>query len=305
MKHVFFITSLLMLESGFDKESTILRQSMEKHGIKSKLVAWNDPDVDWSEADLSIIRTPHDYFLDVPSFLEWTKQVEKHTTLWNSSNVIEWNSHKKYLVELQDVDVPVPPTLIVEHKSKVNLDELLEDTDWEEIIIKPAVSIGAWGAKWYERGSPEAQKHLEDILIHGYEHVHARTGKLWNLEPGDAIIQKFIPEIMTQGEASLIYFGGKYSHAVKKMPQEGEFRVHDVYGGQVLDYNASDVERRVAEMGLKSLGMETQYARIDTILSKKGPVIIEMELIEPRLFFEYHPQTAESYADHIENYLNR
>jgi uncharacterized protein (UPF0262 family) len=89
------------------------------------------------------------------------------------------------------------------------------------------------------------------------------------------------------------------------MPKEGEFRVHDVYDGQVLGYNASDVERRVAEMGLKSLGMETQYARIDTVLSNEGPVIIEMELIEPRLFFEYHPQTAESYANHIETHLNR
>lgn len=142
-------------------------------------------------------------------------------------------------------------------------------------------------------------------MIHGYEHVHTRDGKLWNLKSGDALIQKFIPEIMTEGEASLVYFGGEFSHAVKKMPSEGEFRVHDVYGGQVLPYEVSDEERRVAEMGLKALGMPTQYARIDTVLSNQGTLIIEMELIEPRLFFEYYPETAESYADHIENYLNR
>ena len=305
MKKVYFVTSLLMLESGFDHESEYLKQAIEKRGIEAKMVAWNDPKVEWSKADLCIIRTPHDYFLDVPSFLAWTKLVEDYTTLWNSCEVVEWDSNKGYLLELQENRVPVPPTLFVEHKSNVSLDALLVDAGWNEFIIKPAVSIGAWGAKRYEIGDSEAQKHLDNVLINGYEHVHARTGQLWNLESGDAILQEFIPEIMTMGEASLVYFGGEFSHTVKKIPADGEFRVHDVYGGQVLAYDASDEERRVAEMGLRALDMETQYARIDTVLTDGGPLIIEMELIEPRLFFEYYPETAVSYADHIENYLNR
>ncbi|MHA2394717.1 MAG: hypothetical protein ACXAEX_22535, partial [Promethearchaeota archaeon] len=214
MKQVYFVTSLLFLDRGLDRE-IYLHKVIEKRGIKAKLVAWNDPKVNWTEANLSIIRTTHDYFLNVPAFLKWTKQVEEYTTLWNPSPIIEWNSHKKYLVKLQESNIPIPPTIQIKHKSNVLIEELLQDTDWEEIIIKPAVSVGAWGAKRYRRNSPNSQKHLENVLINGYQHIDARTGKLWNLDSGDAIIQKFIPEIMTQGEASLIYFGGEFSHAVK------------------------------------------------------------------------------------------
>ena len=206
MPEVYFVTSLLSLERGFDKESSFLIKAMEKRNITSQLVAWDDPNVNWSESVLSIIRTPHDYFLDVPKFLRWTKEVEKHTTLWNPSSVIEWNSHKKYIIILQEDKVPVPPTILAEQNTAVTIDDLLKDADWEEIIIKPAISIGAWGAKRYGRGSPEAQKHLDNILHYGYEHVNVRDGKLYNLASGDAIIQKFIREIMTEGEASLVYF---------------------------------------------------------------------------------------------------
>jgi glutathione synthase/RimK-type ligase-like ATP-grasp enzyme len=294
---------MLVRQRGFDKESNILSKAIENRGIETRLVAWNDPEVDWGESSLSIIRTPHDYFLNVPDFLEWTRRAEEHTTLWNPSGVIEWNSSKRYLVRLQEAGVPVPPTILAEYGSDVKLDILLKDTDWDEIIIKPAVSVGAWGAGRYERGDLEAERQFEDVLRNGYTHVHTRDGKLYNLSPGDVILQQFIPEIMTRGEASLVYFGGEFSHAVKKMPADGEFRVHDVYGGHVLRHEASEEERSVAEMGLEALGAETQYARIDTVLSEDGPLIIEMELIEPRLFFEYYPDTVESYADHVEGYI--
>jgi glutathione synthase/RimK-type ligase-like ATP-grasp enzyme len=171
------------------------------------------------------------------------------------------------------------------------------------LSIKPATSAGAWGTKRYSRDSPDAQTHLENLLINGYQHINVRDGSVWNLGSGDALIQNFIPEIMTQGESSLIYFGGEYSHAVKKVPALGDFRVHDTYGGKVLKYEATQAEKQVAEMGLNALGLPTQYARIDLVQSDNGPLIIEMELIEPRLFFEYYPQTADSYVDHIENYL--
>lgn len=303
MKQVHFVTSLLLQQRGWDRETSYLLKTMEKRNFKSQLVAWDDQNIEWGESSLSIIRTPHDYFLNVPDFLEWTKQVEEHTTLWNSSKVIEWNSTKQYLIKLQEANVPVPPTIFAKHRTNIKLDDLLQNTDWDEIIIKPAVSVGAWGAGRYKRDDPDAELQFKNILHNGYTHVNVRTGKHWNLSSGDAIIQKFIPEIMTQGEASLIYFGGEFSHAVKKMPAEGEFRVHDTYGGQVLLHEASETERNVAERGLEALGLETQYARIDTVLSDKGPLIIEMELIEPRLFFEYYQETAESYANHIEKFL--
>ena len=305
MVQVYFVSSDLVSKSSSSNREASLLKAVEKRGISCKMVTWEDPEVIWSECDLCIIRTPHDYFMYLPKFLKWTRKIEKHTTLWNPSNVIEWNSTKKYLIKLQEADVPVPPTIFIPHKSKAKLTELLKDVDWKELILKPANSAGAWGTKRCSRDSPDAQTHLDNLLINGYEHINVRNGSVWNLESGDALIQKFITEIMTEGESSLIYFGGKYSHAVKKVPALGDFRVHDTYGGQVHRYEASLDERRVAEMGLEALGMETQYARIDTVLSKGGPLIIEMELIEPRMFFEYYPETAESYVDHIENYLKR
>jgi glutathione synthase/RimK-type ligase-like ATP-grasp enzyme len=107
------------------------------------MYAWEDPEVDWSESSLCIIRTPHDYFMHLPQFLQWTKKVEEYTTLWNSSSVIKWNSTKKYLIKLLEAGVPVPPTIYIQHKSKEQLNELLEDTDWDEIINK--TSHFCWG----------------------------------------------------------------------------------------------------------------------------------------------------------------
>ena len=117
MSQVYFVTSLLIQQRGWDRETRYLQEAMEKRNIQSQLVPFDDPQIIWDKADLSIIRTPHDYWLDVPKFLKWTRQVEKQTTLWNQSQVIQWNSSKIYLIKLQEAKVPVPPTIHIKQGS--------------------------------------------------------------------------------------------------------------------------------------------------------------------------------------------
>lgn len=123
------------------------------------------------------------------------------------------------------------------------------------------------------------------------------------MPPCDAIIQPFIPEIK-RGEVSMLYFGGEYSHAVIKKAPKGDFRAHPIWGASVEQYTPSLKEREVCERILNVID-PTEYARIDLVNTHEGPLLIELELIKPFMFFDLFPDTADTYTNHIEKYLNR
>ena len=108
MGTVFLVSSLDLIHA--DTESVYLHEALTKRGFKSKIVCWDDPDIEWEKANLVISRTTSTYFSDPPSFLKWAQRVEETSTLWNTSPVMEWNHHKRYLMQLQKNGVPVYPT---------------------------------------------------------------------------------------------------------------------------------------------------------------------------------------------------
>jgi glutathione synthase/RimK-type ligase-like ATP-grasp enzyme len=234
---------------------------------------------------LVVVRTTWDYTDNLPEFLGWLRSAAAATVVVNPAEIIEWNSHKSYLLDLAYAAVPVMPTELIRHgASDVEQRDVLEEYDGS-VVIKPAVSVAAIGALRAVAASAEAADHLRGLV-----------------EAGDALIQPYEPGVV-DGEVSLIYFGGEYSHAVRKVPADGDYRVQVFYGGLVEPHVAIEAERQVAEAALAAVPAELAYARVDLVPTSRGPVLMELELIEPQLFLEEPGDPAGGFADHLAHLL--
>jgi glutathione synthase/RimK-type ligase-like ATP-grasp enzyme len=278
-----------------DADSAVLMKALEKRGVDSKSVSWDDPSVDWAEPDLCIIKSASNYGLQPESFIRWARTVEEKTLLWNKCSLVEWNHDKHYLKDLESKGVPIPPSIFVEKESEERLGDILSGKGWSEIVIKPTISAGSFGLKRFKIESDEAEQHLQELTKRGFSQEF--MGDTYMFSPRDAIVQPYIPEIV-YGEVSLLYFGGVFSHAVIKKAKAGDFRSHPIWGASVTKHTPSVDELRVGERVLNAME-PTEYARVDLVNTPKDPLVIEVELIEPFLFFDMFPETAEVFADHI------
>jgi glutathione synthase/RimK-type ligase-like ATP-grasp enzyme len=278
-----------------DMDSAVLMKALERRGVESHCVAWDDPSVNWAEPDLCIIKSASNYITKPDSFIRWSKDVEEKTRLWNNSSLVEWNHDKHYLRDLELKGVPIPPSVFVEKESEEKLSSILNGKGWNEIVIKPMITAGSFGLKRFKADSVEAENFLTELKSRGFSQEF--LGDVYPIPPSDVIVQQYVPEIVN-GEVSLLYFGGEFSHAVIKKAKAGDFRSHPIWGASVEKHIPSVEELRVGEAVLNVME-PTEYARIDMVNTSKGPLIIEVELIEPFLFFDMFPETADVFADHI------
>jgi len=293
---VFLVSSIDLIHA--DTESIYLNEELKKRGIKSKIECWDNPKVNWGEADLAISRTTSTYFNNPEKFLKWTRKVEETSTLWNPSPVVEWNYHKRYLMQLQKQGIPMPETILIPQNTEQSIDSILEQIPWENFVIKPCIGAGSGGLRRFSKDSSDLETHFRNLNKHGFKQVYY-FGE-YAYVPSDTLVQPFIPEIIMNGEASLIFFGGEYSHSMIKKVKTGDFRAHPIWGAEVHRYHPSDEEIEVANMSLEAVGQPIEYARLDMIPTDSSPLVIEVELIDPNLFFDHLPETVKSFADHIE-----
>jgi glutathione synthase/RimK-type ligase-like ATP-grasp enzyme len=186
--------------------------------------------------------------------------------LQNPASVLIWNSDKTYLGRLGARGVPVVPTLYAERLSLDLLAAAADRFGTDRLVAKPQVSAGAWQTIVWTLGSP---------LTGGPE--------------GAAMIQPYLAAIETAGEVSLIYFGGRFSHAIAKRPQPGDFRVQPEYDGIIAPHVPAAGELDAAAKTLAAIDEDLLYARIDLVRGAEGPMLIEIELIEPDLYLGYDP----------------
>lgn len=259
-----------------DLESHLLLEILERRGVSARLVPW-DSTYDWTATDVVVIRSPWDYFERLDEFLEWTQKVESITRLANPSTVVRWNTHKGYLLDLAAADVAIVPTRLLPRGTIDVPTELLPDG---ELVVKPAVSVGAIGALRSRSDDPRTADHIVDL---------ARNG--------DVLVQPFISSVLDSGETSLMFAGGRLSHAVRKVPAQGDYRVQDHHGGTVEPHQATPDEIALAEAALAVAPSSTTYARVDLVSTGRGPVVMELELVEPALFLDADPQAAENFVD--------
>jgi glutathione synthase/RimK-type ligase-like ATP-grasp enzyme len=275
VKRVVLVTAADMPKP--DLESHLLVAALEDLGTTAQIVAWDAP-FDWSLADLVVIRTTWDYYRRFDEFMRWVDSVDAVTCLVNPASVIRWNAHKSYLVELAACGVPTVPTRLATKGSRVeDLAELFPETT--DVVIKPAVSIGAIGALRGHVDDPTVAEHLQ-----------------WLLAGEDVLIQPFMPAVTDTGEVSLLFAGNELSHAVSKRPAPGDYRVQDHHGGTVHPHEPTDAEIAVASAAISHAPGTCAYARVDLVSGDAQPVVMELELIEPALFLAADRSAPDRFA---------
>ena len=266
-----------------EPEVHVAADALRAAGVSTDVVSW-DEDRDWGAYELVVVRTPWDYFDRVTQFLDWAARVERETSLVNPADVLRWNSHKGYLAEFTAKSVPTVPTRLVPGPSTDVADQIRE-VPWEEIVVKPAVDGGARHAWRGRRDDPSLSRVAERLTDHG-----------------DVVVQPFVPAIV-DGERSLVFLGGRFSHAVRKVPKAGDYRSQRHLGGREVDHEPDSAELQVALAAMAAAPGRLTYARVDLVEWEGAPVLIELEVIEPDLFLRDVPERVDRFVEVVRDEL--
>jgi len=270
-------------------EDGILIEELERIGFNVTRKSWSDPNFEWKSTRYAIFRTTWDYFDRLPEFLNWLENTSTKTQFFNDYSLVKWNLDKHYLQDLKNSNVPIVQTDFIEPYQDINLEVIFKQFSFDEMIIKPAIS-GA--ARHTYRVNKQTLKTYSKI----FDDLHKE--ETW-------LIQPFLDTIISRGEISLIMINGNYSHAVLKIAKKGDFRVQDDFGGTVHDYQPSQNEIELAEKALQACPILPVYARVDIVWNKmEKPLISELELIEPELFFRNRKASARKLALSISEKVN-
>lgn len=269
---------------ALDADDQHLYRAMQALGIPTEVVIW-DRETDWSRFSACIIRSTWDYVPRREAYVAWAEHVATQTALWNPAPMIRWNSTKAYLKELADQGVPIVPTRWIQAGSAVDIVALVMETGWNEVVIKPVISAGGHDTYRLNRLSLLEQRTELDAL----------------LAERDLMVQPYMASVATTGELSLAYLDGEFSHAVRKLPGTGEFRIHEQRGGTTHLYQPSLIEQAFADTLIRQLPWPSLYARVDILLGADGePLLTELELTEPCMFLRYAPPAAQRFAQAIQ-----
>lgn len=268
-----------------DDDIPPLEHALAALDLESRRAFWDDPAVDWSSFDLVMIRSPWSYFRQRDAFLVWADRVETQAPLANPADVLRWNTDKRYLADLAAAGLATTPTAFIEPGMAADDFELPAG----DIVVKPAVSAGANDTQLHRAPHRDAAlEHVRQLVDAG------RT----------AMVQPYLHAVDTLGETALLYFGGRFSHAVRKGPilhggtvqmVEGLYAAEDISPRQ-----PSAAERALAERTLDAIpGGRNRllYARVDLLAGAHGePRVLEVELTEPSVFLAHSAGSAERFA---------
>ncbi len=269
-----------------DQDDAPLLAALAGAGHDAELVAWDDPDVAWAAFDAVLIRTTWDYHTRREAFVAWAAQVETTTRLFNAAEVVRWNTHKGYLLELEERGAPIVPTAWLAQGDRVDLVALADQRGWDELVLKPAIGAGGDGIA---RVSPREGQATLDALA----------------AVGDAMVQPYVPTVATAGELSVILFDGEVSHAVRKVPAAGGLLVQIEHGGTYeplaeVPGEAAALARWVVE----AAGHDLLFARVDLLVDEVGSWLLnELEVTEPGLFMHLVDGAADRLVKAVERAL--
>jgi glutathione synthase/RimK-type ligase-like ATP-grasp enzyme len=267
-----------------DQDDAPLLAALVGAGHDAALVAWDDPTVAWETFGAVLIRTTWDYHTRREAFVAWAAEVEARTRLFNPAEVVRWNTHKGYLLELEERGAPIVPTAWLAQGDQVDLAALAAARGWSEVVLKPAVGAGGAGIA---RLRPQDGQATLDALA----------------AAGDAMVQPYVPTIATAGELSVILFDGEVSHAVRKVPADGGLLVQIEHGGTYDPLPEVPAEAAaLARWVVEAAGHDLLFARVDLLTDEVGGWLVnELEVTEPGLFMHLIPGSAERLVAALED----
>lgn len=271
------------------RDDGLLQAALARLGLSSRRVDWADPDVDWSRFRCAVFRTTWDYFDRFREFSAWLARVQQQTRLCNDASLVWWNVDKHYLADLAARGVPVVPSYFVERGCTLSLHELLDATGWDDAVIKPCVS----GAARHTHRVDRANAAQIDPVLRPL------------LAEESFILQPFQHDVLRNGEDTLMVFEGRFTHAIRKLPRPGDFRVQDDYGGSVHPRQPTQEQIDLAQRAMAACHLLPAYGRVDVVRDEEGRyVVMELELVEPELWLRDHPPAATAFAEAIARAVN-
>ena len=271
MRRAAFLT--LEERGAFVVDDALAIEELAARGWQVEEIPWTR-DAAWERYDCAVVRTTWDYQSDCPGFLRALERIAAATALWNPLEVIRWNIEKTYLGELAGRGVSIVPTRFG-HGSPVEALAALPGRH----VLKPVVSANA------------DDTYVIDGGLAAGDLATRFAGRSWMLQP-------FVDSVLSEGEHSLFYFAGRYSHAVVKRPRPGDFRVQEEHGGHIASEDPAADLRAAADGVLAAVGRPLLQARVDLVrLDDGAPALMELELIEPSLYFRMDAGAAGRFAD--------
>lgn len=252
-----------------DVDEPLMLDAFAKAGAEAKLLAWDDPNARFADYDLVILRSTWNYFEHLDAFLAWAGRTAR---LRNAPNVVRWNAVKTYLRELEARGIDIVPTQLVAKGEKAQL----ADVPWRDVVVKPLVSAGSFCTERFAHDDPRGQTFLDDLS-----------------RERDVMIQKWMPAVNDYGERSLVWIDGEITHAIRKSPRFAGGA--ESVSGEVP---ITAEERAFAERVIAAAqAKELLYGRVDVIRDDETLRLMELELVEPSLFFKQCPRSLDRFVE--------
>jgi hypothetical protein len=252
-------------------------------GLEVFTLSWRQTARKWSEFEAVIIRTPWDYQSSPDQFLTVLGEIESQTRLENPLSIVRWNLAKSYLRDMESSGVRIVPSIWPSQYSEKQFEHWRSRLVADELIVKPTVSATA-------------------------EHTYRLAKYDCSLEPvfenRAFLVQPFIPNIIAEGEYSLFYFNGRYSHAINKSPKTNDFRVQEEHGGIITLIQPDDELLGAGDESIGKIEQDLLYARADFVRDNDGKLcLMELELIEPALYLRMDADAPQRFARAIHERL--
>lgn len=283
----------LVTSSAFPQlweDDQLLQRALEALGIEAVPAVWSDASIDWTSFDALVIRSPWDYFERPVEFRRWLDaRIASGVLMCNAADILDWNFDKAYLQELEAAGVALVPTICIAGGEQADVAALARARGWDEIVVKPSISGGGYRTDRFR---------VEDAPAYA-----ARIDE--TLQDRGVLVQPFLPEILTDGELSLLYFDGEFSHAVRKRPKAGDYRVQFAYGGtsETIEVDPDLIAQgRACALAAPSLPV---YARVDGVVQDGRFLLMELEVFEPVMFLARHPEAPMRFARAVQGRLAR
>jgi len=259
-------------------DDDLLVPALKRHGIEAEFVVW-DRERDWDRFDCAVIRSTWDYTHQLERFIKALRRIDRsRCRLFNPFEIVRWNARKDYLIELAAKGVSVVPTRKIRRIDREAVNAAIVELDAPGVVIKPLVGAGARNTFFLTKRSPGIPASLIDLT-----------------QKSDFLLQPIVPGVC-DGEISLCFFGGAFSHGVLKRPKRGDYRSNAEFGATVSRYKPTQTELDFARLVLAQTPGEVLYARVDFVRDRGKPLLMELELIEPLLHFQSAPAAASLFA---------
>jgi glutathione synthase/RimK-type ligase-like ATP-grasp enzyme len=269
-------------------DDQLLADALVARGVEVTPIPWTEIDpFAVAYAPPIVLRSTWDYHRVPTMFISWLRALEDSgRATWNPPSIARGNIDKIYLRQLEAAGIAIPKTRWIDAATRDSVAAVLDEEGWSRAVLKPRIAATAYGTFLIDRDTSLSDDDLAPARSSG------------------ALMQEFVPEVVDRGELSLVYFGGAFSHAAAKRARDGDFRVQQDFGGRVEAATPSIAAIEFANRVMAEAGTDTLYARVDIVEADRGPLLMELELVEPELYFLFVPGAANTLAHLIVDRLS-